>query len=371
MSTAGNMALLIDAQQVNLFDIKDIKTRVPDFPGLDLQHIKRLTTATGIIQHAKYATPDYRHGYCLDDNARALLLAGMAYEICPSTDIKNLTSTYLAYIYYMQNENGSFRNFLSFDHSFLDEQGTEDSFGRAIWALGSFVRGTTQVEFVPLAREIFLRAIPHSLGLRSARANAYSLLGLLHYVQKYPDESMPSAHLLPLLNFLVREHQESLSPGWHWYEKVISYDNAIIPLCVLRTAQYFQDETVLQIGLQSACFLDTILFEKDYLSTIGNEGWYREGATRSTFGQQPIEIPSIILLYKELYLHGDDPAIRQKALKAFEWFFGKNELGLRLYDTVTKGCCDGLDSHGINFNQGAESTISFWLAYLYLRYPFR
>ncbi|HMR19492.1 MAG TPA: hypothetical protein PKA53_09355 [Sphingobacterium sp.] len=361
--------LLINPHKITLFEAEHLKETLPYFPDLDLTHIKRLSNLVGIAQHAKYTIPDYHHGYCLDDNARALILASTAYEVSPSPDTKKLTSTYLAYIYYMQLESGIFRNFLSFDNQFLDDEGTEDSYGRTVWALGHFLRITTQGEFTLLAKEIFLRALPHALKLRSVRAVAYSLIGLIYYLQKYPDDSDSRNHVKSLVDFLVNEYQQSLSPDWYWYEKVISYDNAILPLSMLRAAQILQDELIYEIGMQSAQFLDNIIFEKEYLSTIGNLEWYRQGGTRSIFGQQPVEIASIILLYKELFIQQRTPVYRQRALKSFQWFFGENELGLRLYDTISKGCCDGMDSHGINFNQGAESTISFWLSYLYISQP--
>src|SRR5690606_14418306 len=163
---------------------------------------------------------DYHHGYCLDDNARALILASMAYETAPAKDTKDLTSTYLSYIYYMQRESGVFGNFLSFDNRFLDDIGTEDSYGRTIWSLGHFLWVTTQQEFVLLAKEIFLRALPHSLRLRSVRAVAYSLIGLIYYLHKYPADKEAVPYVKPLVTYLAREYQESLAPEWHWYEKV-------------------------------------------------------------------------------------------------------------------------------------------------------
>lgn len=364
------LPFLITPQTESLFEVDVLKDIIPYFPDLDLTHIKRLSNHVGIAQHAKYATPDYHHGYCLDDNARALIVVSIAYEVAPSRALKDLTSTYLAYINYMQLENGKFRNFLSFDHQFLDEEGTEDSYGRTIWALGHFLQTTTQQEFVLLAKELFHRALPHTQDLRSVRAVAYSLIGLIYYLQKYPDDKDVRSYIISLAGYLVSEYQQTLTHDWHWYEKTISYDNAMIPLSILRTANLLHDDHMQKIGLQSAQFLDSLLFENDYISTIGNHQWYRQGETRSIFGQQPIEIPSVILLYKELYLHSQASVYRKRALTSFKWFFGKNELGLRLYDTVSKGCCDGLDSHGINFNQGAESTISFWLAYLYISRPF-
>ncbi|NGM61707.1 hypothetical protein G5B30_07225 [Sphingobacterium sp. SGG-5] len=348
------------------FDIPTLKVHIPGLPDMNLSHIQRLTNNVGIMQHARYATPNYHHGYCLDDNARALMLTSMIYELWPSNEIKNLMSTYLAYINYMQAEDGKFRNFLSFDHQFLDEEGTEDSFGRTIWALGTLLRITTLNDFIPLSRELFIKALPHITQLRSPRAVAYSLLGLLHYDQRHPQDKEVWGAIKSLSYYLVDEYRQNSYGKWYWYEKIITYDNAVIPLSLLRSAQLLEDDAMLKIGLQSAGFLDSLLFENDYLSTIGNKEWYFHDGIRSTFGQQAVEIPSIILLYKQLCRMTQEAGYSQRMLDSFAWFFGKNILGLSVYDKGTGGCHDGLDSHGVNMNQGAESTMSFWLAYIYM-----
>jgi len=348
------------------FDIPALKGHIPDLPDFDLSHIKRLTNEVGIIQHARYAIPNYHHGYCLDDNARVLMLVAMTYEWCPSKEIRKLMTTYLAYINYMQLENGKFRNFLSFDHQFLDEEGTEDSLGRTIWGLGTLLKVSALNDFVPLSRELFIKALPHIAQLRSPRAVAYSLLGLLHYYHRHPHDKKVRATIKSLSSYLVDEYRQNSYGKWYWYEKIITYDNAVIPLSLLYCAQLVSDDHMLETGLKSAKFLDSLLFENDYLSTIGNKEWYFHDGIRSTFGQQPVEIPSIILLYKQLSYTTQEPIYRQRMLDSFAWFFGKNVLGLSLYDKNSAGCGDGLDSHGVNMNQGAESTISFWLSYIYI-----
>lgn len=353
-----------------IWDEKLLHDIIPDLPAFDLMHIYRLTNQVGILQHAKYSTPNYHHGYCLDDNARALLLVVMAHEKKPSVHLEQLISTYLAYLYYMQLGNGKFRNFLSFDHVFLDEEGTEDSFGRTIWGLGYLLKTSQQAQFHPLVQELFRPALRHINTLRSLRAVAYSLLGLMYYATSYPKDEEVQEIIEQMAHYMLDEYQKASSPDWTWYEKIVSYDNAILPLSILRAACTLQDNTLLDVGRQSAYFLDSLYFEREHLSVIGNESWFIQGSTRSRFGQQPIELPSTILLYKQLYEITGEEKYLDKMLTSFRWFFGANELGLSLYDPQSKGCCDGLDSHGINRNQGAESTISFWLSYLYSCYGF-
>ncbi len=355
---------------LGIWDEKLLEDIIPDLPAFDLSYIYRLTNQTGILQHAKYSIPNYHHGYCLDDNARALLLVTMAYEKNPTPHLEQLVSTYLAYIYYMQLRNGKFRNFLSFDHVFLDEEGTEDSFGRCIWSLGYLLKTETLSQFHPLAQELFRPALRHIHTLRSLRAVAYSLLGLTYYITDYRKDEEVKEIMERMAYYMRNEYRQNSNPEWPWYEKIVSYDNAMLPLAILRAGQILQDDTLIDTGIRSADFLDSLHFEHEHLSLIGNENWFVQGQPRSRFGQQPIELPSTILLYKQLYEITKEEQYLNKMLTCFRWFFGANDLGLSLYDPQSKGCCDGLDSHGTNQNQGAESSISFWLSYLYACYRF-
>lgn len=350
-----------------VWDWSLLKELIPALPQLDLSHIQRLTNQVGIIQHAKYTIPNYHHGYCLDDNARALILVTMAYQQQPTAALRESINTYLAYMLYMQLENGQFRNFLSFDNTFLDKVGSEDSYGRTIWALGFFLKIDPHSEFAPLAQEIFLKALPNCLQLRSNRAVAYCLLGLLHYYEKHSaiDPGVLN-HIGVLSAFLQEEFNEASTADWQWFEKIIAYDNAVMPLSLLRAATVLRNETANKIGMASALFLDSLLFSSGHLSTVGNSNWYPYREGKSKFGQQPIEIPSMLLLYKQIYLLTDDQHYKNRMIQTFQWFFGGNDLGLHLYDPGSKGCSDGLERYGINENQGAESTISFWKAFLYL-----
>lgn len=334
---------------------------------VDLSHIFRITNQVGILQHARYSTPDYKHGYCIDDNSRALIMALMAFEVDPSPRIKALIETYFSFIVYMQLEDGNFRNFLSYDLSFLDEEGTEDSYGRTIWALGYLIQDENHPSLADLVKEIFLKAIPHAQKLRSPRAIASCLLGLNHYVEKYPEDENQKKSLNTLASYLKVEFQRASSPEWPWFEQVLAYDNALIPLSMLQTGKILQDKGIQEVGMRGFNFLDQLLFEENYLSSIGNENWYRRGEHRSYFGQQPVEIPLLILLYQEVYMQTNNIHYLHRTKQSFAWFFGFNRLGLTLYDSISKGCCDGLDAHGVNRNQGAESSISFWMAFLLMR----
>lgn len=335
--------------------------------NIDFAHIQRLTDTVGIVQHAKYAFPDYHHGYCLDDNCRALMLAGLANSISPGS-CDRLVDTYLAFVYYMQRDNGKFGNFLSFDHKFLDEYGTEDAFGRTIWSLGSLLYNEKRPHIHLMIKEIVDKAFPNIMEIKSIRTAAYTLCGLslMHKSKQYEKDFMPSIYYLA--DFIANEYEKASDEDWNWYEDIISYDNAIIPYSLMLTKDILFEERYLMYSVESAAFLDKIIFQNDCVELIGNAGWYRRNHEKSTIGEQPVEIPSLILMYQKLAEINNAPKFYLKAKSAFEWFHGNNRLKARIYDPVTKGCRDGIDYNNVNQNQGAESTISYWLSSLYLHY---
>ncbi|MBD1430543.1 hypothetical protein [Sphingobacterium litopenaei] len=347
---------------------EESRTSIKRFQSeLDLAHIRRLTDTVGIVQHAKFATPDYNHGYCIDDNSRALMLAGLANKIQPHS-CDALIDTYLAYIHYMQRENGMFGNFLSFDHRFLDDYGTEDAFGRTIWSLGSLMYNDNRPHIQQLLKEIVDRAYPHISELRSIRANAYALCGLVYMLKskKYQKDLIKEIYLLA--DFISNEYEKASSDGWQWYEEVISYDNAIIPYSLMLTKDILFEEKYLTYAIDSATFLDEIIFKENTVELIGNAGWLKKNGEKASAGEQAIEIPSLILMYQKLAEINNAPKFHYKAKCCFSWFHGTNRLQAELFDPFTKGCKDGLDKNTINQNQGAESTISYWLAYIYQHY---
>ncbi|MEJ5056096.1 hypothetical protein [Sphingobacterium sp. MYb382] len=362
--------------------MRTLQKYIPDFPRLNINYLSRLTSSVGLMQHGKYTLPNYEHGYCLDDNSRAMLLLTMVNRVSPSPRSKELLGTYLSYINYMQLENGKFRNFLSMDHKFLDSEGTEDSFGRTIQALGFNLKHDKGGDFNEFIHEIFLKALPHCRALNSIRAVAYCLLGLSDYYQSYPENKNVETLIQELTEFLLKEYKLAKDGEWHWYEQIITYDNAIIPLSLLRSATATGHLRASYVAQESIAFLDKLLFKHGYLSLIGNKEWLTKAryftqeitleTQESTYssGQQPIEIPSLILLYKELYILTSNAFYKNRMLHTFEWFFGKNTLGLTLYDPISKGCSDGLDEKSKNKNQGAESVISFWSAHLYISTAF-
>jgi len=333
-------------------------------PPFSLVHIKRLTDDTGIIQHAKFGIPNLKEGYCLDDNARALLMALMAYRQKKDTLALDLAPIYLSYIHYMQNKDGTFRNFLSFNRNFLDEVGSEDSFGRTIWALGYLLGNAPNDAYYQTGKLVFFDASPNFEKLQSIRGIANSMVGISYYIRSNPSDDSMTERLRNLAYKLIKHYEENSSPDWKWFEPLLAYDNGVLPLALLHSAEILNDDKVTAIALEAMNFLTEITLKDGYLSIIGNEKWYKKEGERSMFAQQPIDALAMVLMYHQAFHLTKDKEYLNKLFACFMWFMGENDLRMNLFDFETKGCCDGFESYGVNRNQGAESSLAYLISHL-------
>lgn len=333
-------------------------------PPFSLAHIKRLTDDTGIIQHAKFGIPNLKEGYCLDDNARALLMVLMAYRQKKNTLALDLAPIYLSYMHYMQNKNGTFRNFLSFSRVFLDEVGSEDSFGRTIWALGYLLANAPNDAYYQTGKLIFFDASQNFENLHSIRGIANTILGISYYLLSNPNDDSITERLRNLANKLVKHYEENSSPGWKWFEPLLAYDNGILPLALLHSAEILKDDKITETALETMNFLTEIALKDGYLSIIGNEKWYRKDGERSMFAQQPVDALAMVLMYHQAFHLTKDKEYLNKLFACFMWFLGENDLRMSLFDFETKGCCDGFENYGVNRNQGAESSLAYLISHL-------
>jgi glycosyltransferase involved in cell wall biosynthesis len=333
-------------------------------PSFSMAHIRRLTDDTGIVQHAKYGIPNLKEGYCLDDNARALIMVMLAYKQNKDKVALDLLPIYLSYIQYMQNDDGDFRNFLSYRREYLDEVGSDDSFGRTIWALGFLIDNAPNNSYREFARELFLAAIPHLSQLTHLRGMANSIIGLASYLHANPHDGGMVAELNNLVAPLKAAYRAHSKEKWQWFEEKMTYDNALLPLALLHHYQITEDPESLEIGMLTMNFLDEKTLEKGYLNPVGNDGWLFEGGEMATFDQQAIETMAMVLMYFKAYEVSLDKQYIEKMYLCYQWFLGENILRLPLYDSETKGCGDGLQTYGVNRNQGAESTLAYWISHL-------
>jgi len=344
----------------------DAKMDLSILPPFSLNHVYRMTDDTGIIQHATFGIPNRKEGYCLDDNARALLMALMAYKQMNDERALELVPVYLSYILYLQNPDGTFRNFLSFNRSYLDEVGSEDSFGRTIWALGYLLGDAPNDAFFQAGSQIFYKAAPNFEKLKSIRAIANTMIGMSYYLKKCPFDDVMMERLRSLANIMADHFEENETPDWKWFESLLAYDNGILPLALLHASEILHDEKISKIAFVSMKFLTDNALNDDYLSLIGNENWYRKGGKRSVFAQQPIDAMAMVLMYQQAFRLTKDQEYLHKLYTSFMWFLGENELRMSLYDHETQGCCDGFEQYGVNRNQGAESTLAYLISYLTL-----
>jgi glycosyltransferase involved in cell wall biosynthesis len=349
------------------FSDKILKNSIVDpeiMPKFSLTHVLRLTDDTGIVQHAKYGIPNLKEGYCLDDNARALIMALMAYERNNSKDAFELLPVYLSYIHYMQTEDGNFRNFLSFNRQYLDDVGSEDSFGRTIWALGYLIGCTSSNSYREFATEIFHRSFPHFAALHHLRGMANTVIGISLYLSVFPTDEGMLNEMVRLTQALVDAYESEHAEDWEWFEEKMTYDNAILPLALLHSCEITGNEKVKKIALKTMEFLDQLTLANGYLSPVGNDGWHYRGGVFPTFDQQAIETMAMVLMHFQAYQTFRKPEYIEKMFLSYRWFLGENTLRAPLYDHETKGCCDGLLPTGINRNQGAESTLAYLISHL-------
>jgi hypothetical protein len=327
-----------------------------------LSGVKLFTDETGILQHSKYGVIDRRHGYCTDDNARALIAAVRHHQIYGDDESIRLAKRYLEFLLFMHVDGDGFHNLLSYDKRYLDEEGTEDSVGHALWATGCTINSRAPRMLRQLSRMLFDESIPQARGFTSPRGRAFALLGLCEYGKAHPRDANLRKDIVNLAASLVDLYRDNAEPGWRWFEKIVTYANPRLPQALLETGNLLGDETHLRIGEESLGFLVETQFIDGVFHPIGTEGWYRRGGERAYYDQQPIEASCMAeaCVTAQRALGGE--SYMGYAYKAFRWFHGLNSSGLTLVDKDDYTCFDGLTPEGLNQNKGAESTISYLLA---------
>ncbi len=337
---------------------------VESMPALNLNHISLLTDDTGIIQHARFGIPNLKEGYCIDDNARALIMALMATEQGENPKALKFMPVYLSFIQYMQTDNGNFRNFLSFNRNYLDEVGSEDSFGRTIWSLGYLISSAPNNSYREFGRELFSHSIPHFVDLKYIRGKANTIIGLAYYLCAHPGDEMIVKEINLLASSLIASYQEHKDGDWHWFEDILTYDNAILPLALLHHFEATGNTTSYKIAMESIAFLNSFSFENGYLNPVGNAGWMKKHGKNPIYDQQALETMAMVLLYAKAFEITKDDQYLNLMHISYQWFLGKNSLHIPLYDFETHGCADGLQFNSVNRNQGAESTLAYFISHL-------
>lgn len=346
-------------------------------PAIDLRQLRRMTDGTGILQHALYGVPDPNHGYCIDDNARALIAAVHHAKLRGYDEDALPLSRYLAFVVYAYNEEvGAFRNFMSYDRRWLEDRGSQDSQGRAIWALGLTVRDAPADDLVNLAGDLFRKALPGVAKLTPLRSRAFALLGLNAYLD-YESDYAPVLELRGrFAQALHAAYRAYATADWPWWERLVTYDNAKLCQALYESGRAMGREDMMR---DATAALDWLIKQQTasneagqtWLSIIGNDGWLEPGRARARFDQQPLEAHALTQACLVVARGEADAAFKQawrdRAAWCFAWFLGRNDLGKPLADPATGGCRDGLQATGVNRNQGAESSLAYLLSVLLMR----
>jgi len=341
---------------------------ITGLPRVRLAHLSQMTDDTGLLQHACYSVPNRLHGYCTDDNARALVVAAKHHKLFRDEESERLLTVYLSFVQFAQREEGLFHNFMSYDRRFRDEVGSDDCFGRALWGLGYVIcHGPPQ--HVPVAKEVFERALPNLKAL-NLRGRSHGVMGLYYYLQKYPEAEDIAERIDALCRAHTEQFETESSEAWPWFESVLTYDCAVIPQSLLLGYEVTGRQGYAAVGLQSLDFLIELCDRGRHFSLVGNDGWHEQGETKAEFDQQPLDACGLVEACKVAFRLSGERKYLKYMRQAFDWFLGVNVLGEVLYDFKTGACCDGLTPDGVNQNKGAESTLCCLLPLLTLTETF-
>jgi glycosyltransferase involved in cell wall biosynthesis len=337
------------------------RTYVPLAP--DISAIVRMSDSTGMLQHSILSVSDRNHGYCIDDNARALMLMAQMPDL-PADLRDRWTTTYASFVQHAWNEpRGKFRNFMTFDRRWCEEEGSDDSCGRTIWALGVTARDAPMEKHRVWATHLFDRTAAHWEKLLSPRSQAFMILGAAAVLDADPRHALARAMVSALGGNLLALLDHARRPDWAWFEAVLAYDNARLPQALLLAGHHLGDATML------ACGFDTLAWivarqrtPEGFFRAVGTESFGREYSPPLPFDQQPLEAQATIDAAATAHAISADGKWLDVAENSYRWFLGQNELSLTLATPTGGGCYDGLTPTGVNLNQGAESLLALQLA---------
>ncbi len=329
--------------------------------SIALDHLDRLTDSTGLIQHAIYAVPRRESGYTTDDNARALRLCTRLYGHCPSERMLSRVAVYLSFLEHARCPVRGFHNFLSYQRDWLDAGGTGDCQGQAVRALAEVLGSSLPEGDRAQARELIAAVLPVLADLRSLRAQAYLILAWGHLWTEGVADIQPLENVARLAaERLVECYQRSQRPDWPWFESQMTYANAVLPHALLVAAHRWPQAGFLEVAQPSFAFLDDETTVENVFWPVGNRDWYPHGEQKALYDQQPVEAVTMADAALAAFRLLDDERHLATFGRAYGWFGGQNSLGLSLVDVRRGACGDGLQSSGVNRNQGAESTLA-WL----------
>jgi hypothetical protein len=343
--------------------------RSPAAPDMQIGHFLEMCDDTGLFQHAVHSVPDRLHGYCVDDNARALLLACALNEPGEQRLPDILTARFAAFVQHAWNpDTRRFRNFMGFNRTWLESSGSEDSHGRTLWALGECARRDASPSRRRWAQALFVEALPTAEGFRSPRAWAFTLLGLDAYCATAPDDLHAREVRHALAGKLMSILASVETPEWVWFEEGLAYDNARLPQALMMAGMATQTPDHVDAGLRSLRWLMTRqTAPAGHFRPIGTAGFGERRQHPRSFDQQPVEATATIAACLTAWRADGDAEWKTIATRVFAWFLGSNDLSVALVDPLTGSCRDGLHPDRANENRGGESVLSYLLSLAEIR----
>ena len=343
-----------------------------ELPALNLAHLRHMTDDTGILQHAVFSVPNCPEGYTTDDNARALIVTVLLQEsqVFDNEFPANLSRRYLAFLELAFHDKiGRFRNFLGYDRQWQENAGSEDSHGRALWALGTVLGRSADPGLRGASGQLFEAAVPATLTFTSPRAWAFSVMGMQGYLDWFPGDRIIQGTRNLLANRLLDLYQHTHTRDWRWFENGLAYSNARLSQALILAGCNGKNRRMVEIGCESLKWLVAEQHRDDdhLFVPIGSTGFFTKGKEKARFDQQPVEACATVAACVQAFQATEDRFWIDEAWSAFRWFLGDNDLQVPLYDAATGGCRDGLHPDRVNENQGAESTLSFLMALLDMR----
>ncbi len=336
-------------------------------PEVRLDHVRLMTDDTGILRYCSYATPDRRHGYWTDDNARALAAMVQNWRLFRNGDVMPLCQTYLSFLYdAMDEKTGGFRRHLSYQRKWTEEPLADISQGRALWALGLAIGHPPNAAVLGLASRLFDGALKLVGKMTTPLAISFTILGLNAYLQRFGGATAVRRHRRRQAKRLLELFDQGRTDGWEWCEDVAGVESARLPHALIQSGRHLKNEDMIRQGLRTLEWLFAVQTDTKHghLSLIGNDGGYTRGGEKARFDQIPMDASALIEAAREAYLVTWDRKWVDHIHVCLNWFLGINDLQQPLYDFTTSGCQDGLHSSGTNLNQGAISTLA-WLSALH------